>query len=133
MVAILSPCFFVIVGWPLCRDGSSVTMKVEALLRATTRVWTLTLPYFVVRQFGMRSVRVRNSSGSGRATTQRGLTGRSVTEGIREGLGPLPEAVSAPPDRSSTQPPALPGGLGRAPFARNPAIYAPPRGPVREG
>src|SRR2546425_1848122 len=95
MLAIRSPCSVVIVEWPLCRDGSPVTMKVEALLRATTRVWTLTLPYFVLRQFGMRSVRERNSSGSGRATTEWGLTGRSTTEDISEVLGLVPEAVSA--------------------------------------
>src|SRR3989442_1452239 len=95
MLAIRSPCSFVIVGWPLCRDGSPVTMKVEALLRATTRVWTLTLPYFVLRQFGMRSVRERNSSGSGRATTEWGLTGRSTTEDISEVLGLVPEAGSS--------------------------------------
>src|SRR3989441_135085 len=115
MLAIRSPCSVVIVEWPLCRDGSPVTMKVEALLRATTRVWTLTLPYFVLRQFGMRSVRERNSSGSGRATTERGLTGRSTTEDISEVLGLVPETVSAPPDGSSTQPPRGPGDRAEPP------------------
>src|SRR2546422_4191066 len=125
MLAIRSPCSFVIVGWPLCRDGSSVTMKVEALLRATTRVWTLTLPYFVLRQFGMRSVRARNSPGSGRATTERGLTGRSTTEDISEVLGLVPEAVSTPPDGSSTQPPSWPRGQRHPPFSVKATIYAP--------
>src|SRR6059036_1369952 len=100
MLAIRSPCSFVIVGWPLCRDGSSVTMKVEALLRATT---------------------------------ERGLTGRSMTEEIREVLGPLPEAVSAPPDGSSTQPPSWPGGLSRAPLSVNLTIYAPSVASVKKG
>src|SRR5437867_12967097 len=105
MLAIRSPCSFVIVGWPLCRDGSSVTMKVEALLRATTRVWTLTLPNFVLRQFGMPSVKPRSCSGPGRATTERGLTGRSMTEEITGDLGLMPAAASAPVDGCFTQPP----------------------------
>src|SRR2546426_10780859 len=101
-------------------------MKVDALLRATTRVWTLTLPCSVLRQLDMRSVRARNSSGPGRAMTERGLTGRSMTEDIREPLDLISVAESTPLDGPFTQSPRGWGTEPR-PLFLNFTIYAPRR------
>src|SRR5439155_23495297 len=99
-------------------------MNVDALLRATTRVWTFTLPCLVLRQLGMRSVRARNSSGPGRAMTERGLTESSMTVEIRELPGLMLEAVSASPDDAFTRPPRG-WEPGRAPLHVSLSIYAP--------
>ncbi len=90
-------------------------MNVEALLRATTRVWTFTLPYFVSRQSGMRCVRERSSSVFGRAMTERGLTGSSITVEIREPLFLIYPATSAPLDGAFPQPPSAEGERPRPP------------------